>query len=942
MARKIESDADLSVNASFYKALFDGANEGIFLFKNGRCCECNTRGASLLGVEKSDVLGRTIASVFCGHQPSDQVSKRKATEIFKKAESGTPQRFEWFFFRKDGESLPVEIRLNRFDIDGNGAFFLASTRDIVPRIASENARNGSEKPLRRLFGEEHLAIVNTENAQDPFDVDERGLCSMFNKAPFGIIELLPSGRFINVNQQLCDMLGYTRDEMLRMDYRDITYAADMNKSDNNVRIVGSDPDAILRYEKRYVHKKGFYIWVRITLTGLKHPDGKLQYLIGAVADINEQKKASDAIKASEEKMKVIFNHHYLLTGLLDVDGRLLIANDTALNMIGARQSDVRGEYFWETPWWTHSKPLQKKCRDAIQSVAQGASLRFETTHMDLEGNERNIDFTIRPMRDDTGRVQYIIPEGHDITDFKNVEARLQKSEARFRKIFMESPLGIALVDRAYRFVQINPMLCQMMGYAEEELINRPMIDIVHPDDVNAHVFLFDRLFESEIHLRGVQQRYIKKNAKSLWGNLTASVIGGEDDKTLYGLAMIEDITERKKAEEDRELFQARLQKAQQMEAIGTLAGGIAHDFNNILSAIIGYSELIEMFDVPRESPAWVHIKEVLRAANRAKDLVSQILTFSRHAEAELQPVQLSHLVKEVLKFLRASLPTTIEIQQNIQCKKGLVRCDPTQMHRVLMNLCTNAAHAIPNTGGTLGVALTEVDLNVQKPDSKRKGAVPTHLKLTISDTGCGIHAKDIPRIFEPYYTTKAKGEGTGLGLAAVHGIVQNIGGHIDVHSEVGKGTTFDIFIPRVNGEMETVPATAMPALPRGTERILFVDDEKILAELGRDMISAWGYDVTAIADALVAAAAFHENPSRFDLLITDLTMPHITGIELAEQFMRVKPGAPVILCTGFNDPQIPGMGKAMGIRGLLRKPLSARELGETIRKVLDGSRPGDT
>jgi signal transduction histidine kinase/FixJ family two-component response regulator len=404
------------------------------------------------------------------------------------------------------------------------------------------------------------------------------------------------------------------------------------------------------------------------------------------------------------------------------------------------------------------------------------------------------------------------------------------------------------------------------------------------------------------------------------------------DGQLVRLQVATDITRIKKLEEERRQTEAQLRQSQKMEAMGTLAGGIAHDFNNILSAILGYSEL-GLGLVQTGSTMEQYLQEILRAGNRARDLVQQILTFSRQTESEATPVQVDLIVRETLRLLRASLPSTIDIRQHIR-SNALVLADPIQIHQVVMNLGTNAGAAMQEKGGILEVSLENAELDEEFAARDPKLKPGHYLKLTVSDTGHGMTPDVKERIFDPFFTTKAKGQGTGMGLAVVHGIVNSLGGAITVHSQLGQGATFNLFLPPIERRALPLIRPEKP-IPRGSERILFIDDERAVTEMGRQMLESLGYQVTTAMDSRKALALFKSNPQQFDLVVTDMTMPGITGEELARELMRLRPLIPVILSTGFSARIDEKKAMAMGIRAFLPKPVLKRELAETLRRVLD-------
>jgi len=393
------------------------------------------------------------------------------------------------------------------------------------------------------------------------------------------------------------------------------------------------------------------------------------------------------------------------------------------------------------------------------------------------------------------------------------------------------------------------------------------------------------------------------------------------------------IIERAELGEKRRKLETQLQQAQKMEAIGTLAGGIAHDFNNILGGIIGYAELAKM-KASEGSNVIAYLDKMIKSSGRAVDLIKQILTLSRQHKQEQRPVQMRHIVKEALDLLRATLPTTIEIRKDLTKDSGIANADSTQVHQVIMNLATNAGHAMRKNGGVLEVTLANVELDDLSAEKHLDLAAGSYLRLTVSDTGHGMTSETVKRIFDPYFTTKDTGEGTGLGLSVAHGIVKTHGGTITVYSEPGNGATFHVYLPLILEEEREVKASEDP-LPTGTERILFIDDEEALVEIGSRILEQLGYEVVAKKSSVQALELFRAEPDRFDLVITDMTMPRMTGDKLAREFMKLRPQIPIMLCTGHSRLISEKKAKEIGIKAFVMKPLVMRNLAETVRKVLD-------
>ncbi len=524
----------------------------------------------------------------------------------------------------------------------------------------------------------------------------------------------------------------------------------------------------------------------------------------------------------------------------------------------------------------------------------------------------------------------------EINKRKRAEEAFQESDEKYRTILESIEEGYYEIDLAGNLTFFNESLCKILGYSPDELLGINNRDYASPETAKRMYQIFNQIYRTEKPASVTDYEIIRKDGTTKVLELSASLMQDNGDKPIGFRGVVRDVSQRLLADREKRKLEAQLQQAQKMEAIGTLAGGITHDFNNILAAIIGYTELA-MLDVQEGSKAKQSLKQVQKAGNRAKDLVNQILAFSRQSKQELLLVQISPIVKEALKLLRASLPTTIEIRQKIETNLGTVEADSTKVHQVLMNLCTNAAHAMRENGGILEVSLTKVDIDTdasaQHPDI-RPGP---YLKLTVSDTGHGVAPEMLERIFDPYFTTKEKGEGTGLGLSVVHGIVKDHRGTITVESELGEGTAVHIFLPRMEHAKEAAVETEESRLggtPTGHERILFIDDEQALVDIGKQLLELLGYEVTTRTSSIEALELFQAQPNKFDLVITDMTMPNMTGEKLAKELMIIRRDIPIILCTGFSEQITEKEAKEIGIREFVMKPLVMRDLAKSIRKVL--------
>jgi PAS domain S-box-containing protein len=544
------------------------------------------------------------------------------------------------------------------------------------------------------------------------------------------------------------------------------------------------------------------------------------------------------------------------------------------------------------------------------------------------------------------------------TKSKNAEAAVTESEGLFKSLGENAPDIIYTLDMDGLLTYVNPAWENILGYKKEEVIGKYLVDYASKEDAKGYFQTFKRMRDHEETIGDATVSLLDRDGDVRLFKASCSPNFNSEGKMIGAVGVLKDITQQRRLE-------VQLQQSQKMEAIGTLAGGITHDFNNILSAILGYTELA-ILDAKDERKIRQHLEKIQGAGNRARDLVNQILAFSRQTKQERFPVQLSSIVKEALKMLRASLPSTIEIRQKIQAEQGPVEADSTQIHQVLMNLCTNAAHAMQENGGILEIGIQNVDFGLRSTDyekGKKQTTLGGHasdstgqanqvsesqieyldvfpgpyLKLTVRDTGIGMTPDVLRRIFDPYFTTKEKAHGTGLGLSVVHGIIKSHGGSITVESEPGQGTTFHVYLPRMEypkRKGDKMAASPHKGIPTGHERILFVDDEQALVDIGRQMLEHLGYELITRTNSIEALELFKAEPDGFDLVITDMTMPNMTGEKLARAMMKIRPDIPIILCTGFSERITEKNAGKIGIRKLAMKPLAMRDLAEAIREVL--------
>ena len=649
----------------------------------------------------------------------------------------------------------------------------------------------------------------------------------------------------------------------------------------------------------------------------------------ALRDITDRRRAEDSLRESEEKYRTIF--HSGGQGFYLMNDVFLECNEQACRIWACTREDIIGHSPLEFSPARQPDGRESKAaaRVYIAAARSGDSQRFYWQHQRKDGVLIDCEITLDALI--IGGQPLLLASLTDITNRKRTEDALRESEERFRTLFERAPDPFCICKLDGTLVDGNKALEKLTGYKRADLIgtNFGEIGLFSDNDFPKLLGILARSREGEP--TGLEEfKLYRKNGELVHAEITTHPVSIQGEKLVLGIAR--DITDRKRAESKSKRLESQLRQAQKMEAIGTFAGGIAHDFNNILGIILGYTDLA-IAKINRDDPLLDDLQEVSRAGMRARDLVQQILTFSRQAEHTKQPVQYHMIVKETLRFLRSSLPAGIEIRHKIT-SDARVLADPTQLHQVLMNLCANAKHAIGDKGGVLEVSLTEVQLDRDFTAGNQGSATDPYLKLTVADSGKGMSADVLEKIFVPFFTTKGKEEGTGLGLAVVHGIVQSCGGFVTVDSAPGKGTTFSVFLPVIEA-LDRVQPEFKSALPAGSERVLFVDDEKLLTEIGKQMLESYGYRVTCRTSSVEALALFRAKPDQFDLVITDLAMPNLSGLELAAEMIGLRPEIPVILCTGFSERITLARAEAAGIKSFMLKPVSLEDLIRTSRKVLD-------
>jgi PAS domain S-box-containing protein len=785
-----------------------------------------------------------------------------------------------------------------------------------------------KQKLSRLVPAVKRALREAENRRERERMEnvlresEERFRTLAEKSLVGVY-IIQDRLFRYVNPAFAEILGYGLDEIIdKLGPVDLLATEDKERVLDSIRrrINGEMASDHLEF---YVHRKdGATRSVEVFGSRALHRGRPA--VLGTLIDVTERRKSEEKLLQANKRWSQTFDAVPDLIAVLDNDFRILQANEAMARRLGVTPEECAGQLCYEV---VHGTDVPPSFCPHQRSLRDGKGHMVEVSEECLGG-----EFIIRtsPMFDSQGLMIGSVHVVLDITKRKRAEKELDRVNRRNSLLLESAGEGIFGLNSEGKVIFVNPVAGLWLGYDPEELVGRRSHELIHFQKANKTPYTEEdcpicMTYKDGTTHRASKEVFWKKDGTSFPVEYTSTPIL-ENNKPVGAVITFRDVTEREEMEK-------RLLQAQKMEAIGTLAGGIAHDFNNILTPIIAHTEMA-LDSIPDKSPLKLSLPRVLKAAERARDLVEQILSFSRQKEGERVILGIGPIVKEVFKLLRASLPATIEIRVDIQTEPWSVFADPIQIHQILMNLCTNASHAMGKRGGVLEIGVVNKFLDPGTAADIPHLPPGPYLELSVTDTGQGMGRKVMERIFEPYFTTKGKGEGTGLGLAVVHGIVVSLGGAVAVESETGKGTAFHVHLPAAEREAP-LPIQSAVSLPGGTERILLVDDEESIIEALEPMLENLGYSVIARTSSVEALALFQSDATDFDLVITDQTMPGLTGTELAKKILRIRPDIPILLCSGFSETVNEEKPKAKGIRGYIMKPVLRREMAAIVRRVLD-------
>ncbi len=732
-----------------------------------------------------------------------------------------------------------------------------------------------------------------------------------------------------VNPAWENVLGYTSEELLSRPLLDFIHPDDHEKNEQEVVKLSSGQQTI-DFENRYIHKDGS---IRtITWRATPAPEDKMMYCIGR--DSTDHKWAKDELRKSEARYRLLAENATDVIWTMDLNLRFTYVSPSVTRLRGYSVEEAMSQKYEETMTSSSLEVVNRILTMAFDKRNVGHKDLFNPVTLEVEqtckdGSTVWVEATTRLLPGPDGQPVGFLGMTRDISKRKQAEKETQKLALAVKH--SSELVNLASLDGDMTF--LNEAGGRMLGIDPEEVKNINILQVIPDHLLGLIEDILPILIGGDTWEGDLQYLNLKTGELTDAHAMLFTVKDPDTGEQRFLANVSQDITERKRTEREKGILEEQLRQAQKMEAIGTLAGGIAHDFNNILGAITGYTELL-LLDAQENTRLRYNSEEILIAAKRARDLVKQILAYSRQSEEERKPVDVNTIVEEVLRLLRASLPATIELRKNMQVESGTILADPSKVHQVLMNLCTNAAQAMTRRGGVLGVSLTEADLDSEAASHYPELSPGRYLKLTVSDTGDGMEKEVIDRIFDPFFTTKAVGKGTGMGLSVAYGIIMSYEGAIRVESDPEKGSTVHVFLPSIKADVTVLEPTIIEKLPVEQARILFVDDEKNLVDVGKQMLEHLGYEVTSRTSSVEALEIFRAEPQAFDLIITDMAMPTMSGVDLAKEMLGIRPNIPIILCTGFSESINAETAREMGIREILMKPLLLNDLAKITRRFL--------
>ncbi len=901
ITERIKMETALLESEEKYRLLFENADDAIFVAdsETGMLLDVNESAEALTGYKRNELIGK-LKTFIHPLEKSDYYN-----QAFIKSARDKDSKFKEMVVRtKNGNDIPVEISSGGTFRGKNRSFHVGFFRDISGRKKMYDSLVKSESLFRGLY--DHMTsgsgiyqvigdgskgsdyIVKNFNRKS-LEIEEKTLDQVVGKSLFDLRPNIDDYGLIPVMKKVWET-GEPAYFPIKI-YQD---------------------DIFSNYYENYI---------------FRIPSGEVVTIYN---DVTDQKNAEKALMESEERLALAME--FADDGLFDwnLETNSIYYSPVWKKLLGYGDDEIKNEF---SEWERLTRPEDVKASwRMLNELLDGKRNRFEMEFQMRHKDGHWVDILSRAnaIFDKAGKGVRVIGTHVDITERKSMEEALRKSEEKFSKFFFSSPTWLAFTRLSDgRVLEINTAFEKITGFCRDEIIGRNSLEIGLWRETEKREMLMEEAREKG----GFQEQevifFTKEDIQipALWSAVVVEM-EGED----YLLSTVMDISELRQAEQEKESLLKELQQAHKMEAIGTLAGGIAHEFNNVLSIIMGNAELA-LDDVPDWNPAKESLKEICKASFRAKEVVRQILSFARKTMTALKPLEIDTIVKESLKLMRASIPAMVDIQTDIPARPSMILGDPTELHQIMINLCTNAAYAMRESRGVLGVGISEVTLDKETASRYEDLSQGDFVKLTVRDSGEGIAPDILEKVFEPYFTTKEFGAGSGMGLSVVYGLVKKCKGAISIKSTMGAGTTVEVLFPKIE-EAAPVSNREEAEMPQGNERILLVDDDPSIVTMIRQMLERIGYTVSSMTDSTAALDRFKSSPDNFDLVITDMSMPKMSGDQLAAELMKIREDIPILLCTGHSDTIDEKKAKRLGIKGFVMKPLNRSKLARAVREAL--------
>ena len=901
MAQKLEqkesdrkaAEEALRESEERYRIAIEHSNDGVALVEGDKHIYVSNKFVEIFGyASPEELIGQPQSATV---HPDDY---ERVSDINRQRQRGEPVPFRYEFkgIRKDGTYVYVEVSATKINYKG-APVTLAYVRDITERKIAEKLLKETEDKYRGIF----------ENAVE------------------GIFQTTPDGRFIDANPALARIYGFESPQELLETVTDVENQLYVNPEDRKrLKELYANQDFVSNFDTQLYRKDGAKIWVSMSARTVRDMDGKIVYYEGTIEDITQSKELGDALKMAEREKSLILNAIPEMVIFHDNEMKILWVNKTAYDLIGRKTNGFIGRHCYEV--WHKNDHVCQGC-PVKKALVSGRPSDGEVKGLDGK------TWYVRgyPVRTEEDVLVGVVEICLDVTERKRMEKALVRSEEKYRDIFENAVEGIFQTTPDGCYLQVNPALVKMYGYESPEELMTTISDIGHQIYVDPE----DRLLLQEAiakqgFVEGFEAQQYQKDGTKIWTSSNARAVLNPHGNIIYFEGTVENITDRKHLE-------SQLLQAQKMEAIGTLAGGIAHDFNNILSALIGYGNLLHM-KMDEDDPLRIYVERMLVSSEKAVNLTQSLLAFSRKQVIKLQPQTVSTIIRGIEKILQRLLTEDIELKVMTADKDITILADLTQIDQVLLNLATNARDAMPK-GGVLLIETEEVQIDHEFIRSHGYGEPGDYALISVTDSGTGMDEMTKQKIFEPFFTTKEVGKGTGLGLSIVYGIVKQHNGYINVVSEPGEGTSFRIYLPATKTTAEE--ADRIPTdVEGGTETILLAEDNTDLRKLLREVLASKGYTTIEATDGEAALELFLEHKDSIDLLILDVVMPKKNGKEVFDEVRKVQPRVKALFTSGYTGDVVLDKGVHDGVVDFIQKPLSPNELLLKVRTVLDKKEGG--